>query len=155
MVNNFQRIGAESNSHAGRHFEDLAQSYFLAQGIKLQKDFPVPVGLSVKKPHKFDLGSETPPILVECKSHTWTSGGNAPSAKLTNWNEAMYYFCLAPKNSRKILFVLRDYNPNRKETLAQHYIKRHPHLIPDDVEILEFDAAKSTAVDLMKRNPSH
>ena len=50
MVNNFQRIGSESNFHAGRDFEGLAQSYFLARGIKLQKGFPVPIGLNGKKP---------------------------------------------------------------------------------------------------------
>ena len=151
MVNNFQRIGSESNFHAGRDFEGLAQSYFLARGIKLQKDFPILIGLNGKKSRKFDLGSADPPTLVECKSHTWTSGGKVPSAKLTVWNEAMYYFCLAPKEFRKILFVLRDYDNKRGETLAQHYIRRYGHIIPGDVEILEFDAGKSTAAVLMER----
>jgi hypothetical protein len=57
--------------------------------IVLTKNFSVPVGVSeAKKPHHFDLGSESPPVLVECKSHTWTEGGNMPSAKMTVWSEA-------------------------------------------------------------------
>ena len=60
-------------------------------------------------------------------------------------------FHLAPKNFRKIMFVLRDYDNKRGETLAQHYIRRYGHIIPDDVEILEFDAGKSTAAVLTER----
>ena len=151
MVNNFQRIGAVSNAHAGRDFENAAQVFFRRQGITLQKGFEIPVGLSSKKARQFDLGSTNPPVLVECKSHTWTSGGNVPSAKITVWNEAMYYFFLAPREFRKILFVLRDYNSKRDETLAQYYIRNHGNLIPDNVEILEFDSTSSNVVSLLAR----
>jgi hypothetical protein len=44
------------------------------------------VGSDKKKIRNFDLGSSTPAILVECKSHTWTQSGNIPSARLTVWN---------------------------------------------------------------------
>lgn len=151
MVNNFQRIGAVSNAHVGDDFEDTAQLYFLSQGKRLQKRFKVSLGLSSKKVHDFDLGAAQPPVLVECKSHKWTSGGKVPSGKIHIWNEAMYYFHLAPRGYRKILFVLRDYDDKKRETLAQYYIRTQRHLIPDDVEILEFDATKSTAVSLPVR----
>lgn len=95
---------------------------------------------------EFDLGSSSPPVLVECKSHRWTSGGNVPSAKITVWNEAMYYFHLAPPEYRKIMFVLRDYSDKRKETLAQYYIRNHGHLIPDDVEIVEFNGTDAVCL---------
>src|SRR5689334_20912725 len=111
--NNFQRMGAVSNSHAGNHFESVARAFFAAQGIALTNNFAVPVGVGdTKKRHRFDLGSENPPVLVESKSHTWTTGGNMPSAKMTVWNEAMYYFHVAPASYRKILFVLKH---QRKE----------------------------------------
>ena len=142
MVNNFQRVGSTSNAHVGRDFEDAARMYFQEKGVFLQKGYRVMLGASSKmgmKERKFDLGSDNPPLLVECKSHRWTSGGNVPSAKITVWHEAMYYFYLAPKKFRKILFVLRDFSNKRGETLAEYYIRNHGHLIPDDVEIIEYD----------------
>ncbi len=139
MTNNFQRVGSVSNSHVGNAFEAAAREFFRRQGMALQRDYQVPVGLSSKKPHKFDLGSGDPPLLVECKSHTWTGGNNVPSAKLTVWNEAMFYFLLAPEGFRKVLFVLRDFSELRNETLAEYYIRTYAHLIPDDVEVLEYD----------------
>jgi hypothetical protein len=53
----------------------------LQTGIALKPGFTVPVGFKIKKAHAFDLGSEAPPILVECKSYTWTAGGNSPSRR--------------------------------------------------------------------------
>ena len=139
MVNNFQRVGSVSNAQVGDAFEATAQEYFRQQGITLQRNYQVPVGVSSKKPRKFDLGSGDPPVLVECKSHTWTGGGNVPSAKLTVWNEAMFYFLLAPEGFRKVLFVQRDFSERRNETLAEYYVRTYAHLIPDDVEVLEYD----------------
>ena len=74
-INNFQRVGSESNTHAGNDFEAAARAFFAQQGISLVKSFSVPVGIGeAKKMHRFDLGSESPPVIVECKSHTWTQG---------------------------------------------------------------------------------
>jgi hypothetical protein len=78
MASNFQRIGSVSNSHVGREFEEAARVFFTQTGIALRPAFVAEVGFKIKKPHKFDLGSEHPPILVECKSYTWTGGGNSP-----------------------------------------------------------------------------
>lgn len=138
--NNFQRIGAVSNSAVGRDFEDVAQTYFLEQGVRLAKDFAVPVGVAdLTKARHFDLGSSSPAVLVECKSHRWTTGDNVPSAKITVWNEAMYYFHLAPTRFRKVLFVLRDFSERRNETLAGYYLRTYGHLVPQGVEVLEYD----------------
>jgi hypothetical protein len=104
----------------------------------------VPVGVGeAKKPHRFDLGSENPPVLVECKSHTWTQGGNMPSAKMTVWNEAIYYFQVAPDPYRKIFFVLK--HTRREQSLAAYYLKTHGHLVPAGVERWEYDLESSTA----------
>ena len=137
MENNFQRVGSISNTHVGREFEEAARLFFSETGIPLQAGFTAPVGVRIKKSHKFDLGSDNPPILVECKSYTWTSGGNSPSAKIRGLNEVMLLFSVAPSHYRKILFVLKHL---RKDlTLAAHYIKTQGHLIGQGVEIWEFD----------------
>jgi hypothetical protein len=142
-INNFQRLGSVSNAHAGNDFEVQARAFFLLQGINLIPNFKVEVGVSrLKKQHRFDLGSEQPLVLVECKSHTGTLGGNMPSAKMTVWNEAMYYFHVAPKDFRKIMFVLK--HSRRDVSLASYYLKTHGHLVPDDVEIWEYDAVEHT-----------
>lgn len=145
MVNNFQKVGSVSNAHVGRDFERAAQEYFGQQGIALRKGHGVRIGFSSKREHKFDLGVDEPPMLVECKAHTWTTGGNVPSAKITVWNEAMLYFSLASSDSRKILFVLRDWSEKRGESLAEYYARTHGHLIPDDVEVWEYDESRSQA----------
>ena len=54
-VNNFQRVGASSNTHAGREFEEAARLFWAKTGVRLQPNFPVPLGYEVKKVHRFDL----------------------------------------------------------------------------------------------------
>jgi hypothetical protein len=143
-TNNFQRRGAISNTHAGREFELAARLFFENTGIPLGQAFPVPVGGRVKKRHNFDLGSETPPILVECKSYTWTETGKSPSAKIRGMNEVMLLFSVAPPHYRKILFVLKHLHQRTQLSLATHYIRTQGHLIPEGVEIWEFDLDEKT-----------
>jgi len=148
-INNFQRIGSISNTRVGSDFESIAQAVLATAGIQVEKRFRLPVGINAKKKvHSFDLGSASPPIIVECKSHRWTTGGNMPSAKMTVWNEAMYYFSVAPTEYRKILFVLRDHHQKRGVTLAEYYLDRHSHLIPEGVEIWEYDEGSGGATVL-------
>ena len=148
MVNNFQRLGSTSISHVGRVFETAAQDSFRQKGISLQRGHSVQIGVSSKKNRKFDLGSDDPPVLVECKSHTWTRGGNVPRAKMTVWNKAMYLFLLAPTRFQKVLFVLREFNEGRSESLAEYYIRSYSHLIPGDVAIWEYAALESSIVNV-------
>lgn len=136
----FQRIGSVSNAHVGRDFESLVAAFFKSQGVVLNRNFPLDIGHSPKRhPHRFDLGSERPPMMVECKSHKWTTGGNSPSAKMTVWNEAMYFFHLAPSQYRKCFCVLLDRHSRSGLSLSSHYLKNHLHLVPDGVEFWEFD----------------
>jgi len=142
LADYFQRKDSISNAHVGREFESLAAVVLGKKGVSVETGFPVEVGVSsTRKSHSFDLGSDEPPVVVECKSHRWTSGGNVPSAKMTVWNEAMYYFSCSPDRYRKIFFVLRDAREKSGETLAQYYIRTYAHLIPDAVEIWEYDEA--------------
>lgn len=154
MSKPFQRVGAKSNAQVGKDFEKAAQNFFFKQGVKLDINFKVSVGVGlVKKDHAFDLGCQTQQIIVECKSHKWTSGNNVPSAKLTVWNEAMYYFVASPKNYRKIMFVLRDFSEKRQQTLAEYYLRTYSHLVPPDVEFWEFNEQSKTAVKMALNKP--
>ncbi|MDB5632673.1 MAG: hypothetical protein JWR49_1528 [Tardiphaga sp.] len=137
--NNYQRIGASSNAAVGREFEEAAQIFFHSEGVVLARNFVVPVGYKLRKNKRFDLGSASPRILVECKSYTWTASGNRPSAKIRGMNEAMLLFSVAPRDYRKILFVLKHLHPHSKVSLISHYIKNNGHLIGPGVEIWEFD----------------
>lgn len=141
--NNFQRKGSKSNASVGKEFEKIAKKYFLdKESIELKENFFIDIGISnIKSKHCFDLGikNSTTKILVECKSHKWTEGKNIPSAKLTIWNEAMYYFFLSPNSFKKIFFILRDYSEEKKQTLGVYYLKRYNHLVPSDVKFYEYN----------------
>ena len=138
----FQRKGAKSNAHVGRDFEASIHVCFARRGLPLTPSIAVPIGISGKKSHAFDLGNTNDKILVECKAHTWTEGGNVPSAKLTVWNEAMFFVYVAPPGYRKLLVVLRDFSARRNETLGEYYVRTYSHLIPGDVEVWEYDESK-------------
>jgi hypothetical protein len=146
-INNFQRLGSISNAHAGRDFEAAIATYFSQIGVTLEPSFRVPIGYQSKKVHKFDLGSNDPAILVECKSYTWTSGGNSPSAKIRGMNEAMLHFSVAPAHFRKILFVLKHLR--RELSLASHYVATQGHLIGPGVEVWELDLPLGTAARIL------
>jgi hypothetical protein len=141
----FQRKGAESNTQVGRDFEAKAKAFFAQQGLKLTPDITIDIGINGRKPHHFDLGDEHNKVIVECKAHKWTEGGNVPSAKIVAWNQAMFFFYATPSGYRKIFFVLRDFSQKRNETLAEYYIRTNIHLIPDDVEIWEYNEEQRTA----------
>ncbi|MFK5949331.1 MAG: hypothetical protein QM500_11260 [Methylococcales bacterium] len=151
MDKTHQRVGAKSNAHVGREFELTTQSFFASQDLDLALNVKIEIGVdTITKEHAFDLGCESLKVIVECKSHKWTApNDNVPSAKLTVWNEAMYYFLLAPAGYRKIMFVLSDYSEKRKETLAEYYLRTYRHMIPNDVELWEFDEINGIANQLL------
>ena len=137
-MSNFQRKGSVSNAHVGRAFEVRAQRILAAHGIALEMNQKVPCGLGdKKKPHMFDLSSEDPPVIVECKSQTWTAAGNVPSAKMKNWAEAMFYFHMAPPMYRKIFFVEQSLRRGSDESLLEYFARTQDHMIPPDVELWE------------------
>lgn len=147
MQKPFQRVGSKSNSQVGKDFELIAKNFFSMQGIELQHGHKVLVGVNEKKKaHSFDLGCASKKWIVECKSHRWTSGNNVPSAKMTVWNEAMYYFLVAPPEYKKVMFVLRHVSESRSETLLQYYLNTYSHLIPPGVEFWEYDENTGAAV---------
>lgn len=145
----FQRAGAISNTHVGREFEDAVKRHFEGLGISLTKNFGIPIGHDRKKKHRFDLGSDDPAILVECKANTWTKSGKRPSAKIRGMNEVMFHFHLAPSNYRKILFVLKHLRPQGKgDSLGTHYVRTQGHLIGEGIEVWQFDLTNGVAEKL-------
>jgi hypothetical protein len=149
MENNHQRVGAKSNTQVGRDFEEATRQFFMERGLNLLPNFVVPVGYLIKKNHKFDLGSDSPPTLVECKSNTWTKSGKRPSAKIRGLNEVMLLFSVTPSHYRKILFMDKHLHPRRNIGLAEHYIKTQKHLIGEKIEVWEFDSAAKRAEQLL------
>jgi hypothetical protein len=135
--NNFQRKGAVSNTQAGNDFENKALEYFKNRSKNLFKQYTIEIGIEHKKDHKFDLGNSS--TIIECKSMKWTKSGKVPSAKIENWNMAMYYFYLAPSRYKKIFFVEMDYSEKRGKTLLEYYIDNYYNLIPKDVLLYDYD----------------
>lgn len=146
-MENSQGVGLTRGSQVANDFGDQARAFFLTQGITLEKRIVVDIGIeSKKKPHRFDLGSTDPKILVECKSDTWNESSQCwPGARMNAWTESMYYFHAAPKDCRKIFFVLKDISTKYCMTLATYYLGAYEHLIPSDVEFWEFDPGEGTA----------
>jgi len=137
-MTNFQRDGSISNAHVGRAFELRVQSVLTQHGLELELNHKVPCGIgNVLKAHAFDLGSDDPRVIVECKSQTWTASGNIPSAKMKNWAEAMFYFHMAPADYRKIFFVERSVRPGREESLLHYFCRTHAHMISPGIEFWE------------------
>ncbi len=134
----------KDNPLRGKQFEIKCNEYF----YKYFKDIlfdnnKIKIGLyNNRKDHKFDFVSNKDKIIIECKSHSWTEGNYSPSAKMSVWNEAMYYFSLSPKEYRKILFVKKSLNRNGK-SLARYYKDTYNHLIPENTEIWEFDVGNN------------
>lgn len=137
-MDNFQRKGSISNAHVGRDFEERARAILAAHGILVETNHRVPCGLGkTKKMHNFDFGSYEPPIIVECKSQTWTSGDKIPVAKIHNWAVTMYYFHMAPTYYQKIFFVEESLRKSSGESLLAYFRRTHGHMIPPDVEFWE------------------
>jgi hypothetical protein len=129
-----------TNFKKGKCFENAIQVYFESVKLFLEKAFHVDIGhKKIKHKHRFDLGSKNPNILVECKAHQWTVNKNTPSAKISVWNEAMYYFDLAPTGYRKWFIVLHCQREQEGESLLGYYKRNNAHLIPPDVELFEFN----------------
>ena len=131
-------------------FAEHVRAYLESLELHVEPEYKVEVRVNrqVTKMRKFDWGNEA--LLVECNAYDWTAGGNDPSAKLTTVDEAMLYFLAAPKSFRKMLFILEagKRSGRRPETLAEHYVHIHAHLIPEDVDVHELDPDGLSATQL-------
>jgi hypothetical protein len=135
-----------SNKEIGDKFRDTVKKYLSIQGHKLEPEYGVEIGYGQsKKIHYFDLGNELD--LIECKKYSWTEGGNNPSAKLSTLIEAVHIYCAAPKSYNKKIFVFKTSKKGIRnpETLVEYFIRSYGHLIPEDIEIWEFDDINMTS----------
>lgn len=136
-MTSFQRKNSSSNASEGKKFEDRVRKLFKPVFGNMSEQIPVLVGIreNGKKEHKFDLVSDN--AVIECKTMTWTEGGNCPSAKIQTWSEAMFFFYLLKTDKKKYFVVEESLNPKNNESLMDYYIRTHYHLIPSDVIFIE------------------
>ena len=52
----FQRKGVKSNTQVGKDFEKSAMRFFSTQGLTLQENVSVDIGINGTRAHSFDLG---------------------------------------------------------------------------------------------------
>jgi hypothetical protein len=132
-----------------RDFEERVGEYF---GEKLGREFAeIKCQVGPDQEHKFDLVSSDGNIVIECKSYTWTDGGNFPQAKVSTANEALLFLSRVNAD-RKILVMQDDVNSDGK-SLVSSYVERYDGLM-DDVEVWRYlprsdddDIAEQARVD--------
>ena len=126
------------NHKIGRRFQEKVKQWFeMNENAKFELEHPILIGNPAKL-HKFDIADKSEKIVIECKSYTYTSTGNIPSAKLTTLNEAIFYFSFLPAETEKVLVMAYATHPKRKETLAEYYIRINGHLL-GEVKVWEYN----------------
>ena len=99
------------NTAKGRDFQHLVRGisevYF---HTPFDLEVPFSIGIPPKS-HRFDCASQDRKIVIECKCHSWTAGGNVPSAKMTTINEAAFYMSFLPKDIRRIIVIKKSAMP--------------------------------------------
>jgi hypothetical protein len=95
----------------------------------------LPIGIPPKL-HAFDLVSRSRNVACECKAYTWTSGGNAPQAKISNLREAASYLSLLKLDAVKVLAMQPSRHPRNGESLAGYFSRLNGHLL-EGIQIIE------------------
>lgn len=140
-------VPQQSHVERGTAFQELAGRVLGARfGCTFRLEEMIAIG-SPAKNHRFDLVSTDRQFVGECKSFSWTSGGNMPSAKITTVNEAVFYLSLLSTESYRFVTMRRDIRPGSGESLASYYWRTNRHLL-GGVDILEIDA-ESGAVEVI------
>jgi len=85
--------------------------------------------------HKFDLVSPHGNIIIECKSFTWTDGGNFPQAKISTANETILFLSRVEADG-KMLVMQDDLAPDGR-SLVKTYADRYGGLM-DDIEVWQY-----------------
>ena len=124
------------NPHVGRKFQEFVQTILKKKyNTYFEQEAAIPIGRPPKE-HKFDLANADRSIVAECKCYTWTDSGNVPSAKLMGLDEAVFYFGFLPSGTKKLLCMKKAVFCGKQETLAEHYVRAHGHLL-EDVSVIE------------------
>ena len=126
------------NPKIGREFQERVKKWFeMSKEMPFELEHPILIGYPAKL-HKFDIADKAEKMVIECKSYTYTSTGNIPSAKLTTLNEAIFYFSFLPTVTEKVLVMAYATHPKRKETLAEYYVRINGHLL-GQVNVWEYN----------------
>lgn len=134
---------------ASDEFIETARKCLEKSGIDVRDGFLLNIGQSsAARPHEFDLGSSSPRIIVTCRGQGWAMNGHPPTARITNWHNAMLCFANAPAGYRKIFFVVRSVHAKQTTSLAEYYVRKYGHLVPAGVEIWEYDGGKIRHLNL-------
>ena len=141
------------NPGVGRKFQnkvkDILEKKF---NQKFETEVPLQIG-TPSQDHKFDLVAKDtkdnkPSVVVECKCYTWTKEGNVPSAKMATLDEAVFYFSFLPSETTKLLCMKKAKHKKKKETLTEHFVRLHGHLLKDvvvceisddDIKVIEYN----------------
>jgi len=116
-------------------FPAVAKLYFEnLLGVRLREQ--VERQLADGQNHRFDLASDDGSILIECKSYTWTKGGNEPSAKLNHAKTDAQLLKVSAAN-RKLLVFEDDLHPTTPKSLAELFARRNQGWLAD-VEVWRF-----------------
>jgi hypothetical protein len=133
METNHQRVGAKSNPELGEEFREAVRKYFAAKDVQLERGFKALCG---NLPRTFSLGSENPPLLVQSKSLTWTSG-KIGSAKMKTLDLLMLNFSLCPSRYTRILFM--ESHVHEGASIAREYVRLRGRSIADGIQVWELD----------------
>ncbi len=137
------------NPRLGAEFQKKVKEWFIKEYMMpFNEEVEIPIGSPLTDPseyknHKFDIVSEDQSIVIECKRYTWTKSMNVPSAKMGTANEAAFYLSLLKGEHKKFIVMLKDCNPKRKETLAEHYYHTNKHLL-GDIVVAEYEPKVNT-----------
>lgn len=125
-------VGDSPKHRDWQAFETLAKAHFenllgLRLTEQVEKSFPD------GQMHRFDLASDDDTVLIECKSYTWTKGGNEPAAKL-NHAKTDALMLKASTARRKLLVFEDDLHPVTRKSLAELFARRSQAWL-GDVEV--------------------
>jgi hypothetical protein len=126
-----------SNVEKGGRFQALVERALEAQYAQpFDTEVMLPIG-SPPKLHAFDLVSRSRNVACECKAYTWTTGGNVPSAKVSNLREAANYLSLLEPDVLKILAVQPSRHPVNGESLVTYFSRLNGHLLGEHIQVIE------------------
>lgn len=123
---------APSKPRDWQAFETLAKAHF-ERMLEIRLTEQVEKSLPDGQVHRFDLASDDGAVLIECKSYTWTKGGNEPAAKL-NHARTDALMLKASLAKRKLLVFEDDLHPTTRKSLAELFARRSQAWL-GDVEV--------------------
>jgi hypothetical protein len=134
------RTAEISNKERGDVFRDRVRgSRERVLGESFSTEVKLPIGCPAKL-HAFDLVSTSRKYVCECKAYTWTTTGNAPSAKISTLLEAVQYLTALPDGLTPLLVMQRDLHRTRGESLADHFVRLNSYLL-GKIVILELQTS--------------